>query len=228
MQTLRLIFNNNDFSNCFINNTFKKSKEQPVAKNNSQKPEKVFFFYSRPAIWKILHANLLKKLSVLEKRKFNTDINVYYTTFKTGSYFRLKCSTPLSLMFNVVYKFNCLRDADLSYIDRTTCHSSVTVGEHLHSKVRLAVGKHVDNCHVCKEKPVGVNDFKIMRACSTEYNTKNQEDLLIKKCSPKLNSQLHANGSSISLSVFNPFFRFFVLSICFTLLIYFQRCVMVI
>ena len=139
-----------------------------------------------------------KKLSVLIKRKFDVDINVYYTTFKTGFYFQLKCSTPLSLMSNVVYKFNCSCDADLSYIGMTTRH----VREHLHSKVRSAVGKHINNCHVCKQKPVGVKDFKIMRACSTEYNTKIQEALLIKKCNPKLNSQLYANGSSFLLNVF--------------------------
>ena len=105
-------------------------------------------------------------------------------------------------MSNVVYKFNCSCDADLSYIGVTTRHLSVTVREHLHSKVRSAVGKHIDNCHVCKEKPVGVTVFKIMRACSTEYNTKIQEALLIKKCNPKLNSQLYANGSSFLLNVF--------------------------
>ena len=49
-------------------------------------------------------------------------------------------------------------------------HLSVRVREHLHSKVRSAVGKHIDNCYVCKEKPVGVNDFKIMRVCSLVLN----------------------------------------------------------
>ena len=130
------------------------------------------------------------------------DINVYYTTFKTGFYFRLKSSTPLSLMSNVVHKFNCSCDADLSYIGMTTRHLSVRVKEHLHSKDRSAVGKNIDNCHVCKEKPVGVNNFKIMRACSTEYNIKIPEALLIKKCNPKMNSQLYANGSSFLLNVF--------------------------
>ena len=109
-----------------------------------------------------------KKLNGLVKRKFNVDINVYYTTFKTGFCFRLKCSTPLSLMSNVVYKFNCLCNTDLSYISMTTLHLSVGIREHLHSKIRSAVGKYMDNCHVCKEKPVGMTDFKIMRACSTE------------------------------------------------------------
>ena len=43
-------------------------------------------------------------------------------TFKTGSYFRLKCSTPLSLMSNGVHEFNCSCDADLSHIGMTTRH----------------------------------------------------------------------------------------------------------
>ena len=32
------------------------------------------------------------------------DINNYYACFKTGSYFQLKCSTPFSLLSNVVHK----------------------------------------------------------------------------------------------------------------------------
>ena len=113
-------------------------------------------------------------------------------------------------MSNVVYKFNCSCGADLSYIGMTTRHLSVRVWEHLHSKVRSAVGKHIDNCHVCKQKPVGVKDFKIMRACSTEYNTKIQEALLIKKCNPKLNSQLYANGSSFFVECILTRFYLFI------------------
>ena len=75
-------------------------------------------------------------------------------------------------MSNVIYKFNCLHDADLSSIGMTTHHLSIRVWEHLHLKVRSAVGKHMDNCHVYEQKPITVNDFKIVRTCSTEYNTK--------------------------------------------------------
>ena len=201
VQKLRLIFNNNGYSNWFIHNTLKKFEEQSAAKNNSQKTEKDFFTLGLPYFGNSSR-QFAKKLIFLVKRKFDVDTNVYYTTFKTGFYFQLKCSTPLSLMSNVVYKFNCSCDADLSYIGMTTRHLSVRVREHLHLKVRSAVGKHIDNCHVCKQKPVGVKDFKIMRACSTEYNTKIQEALLIKKCNPKLNSELYANGSSFLLNVF--------------------------
>ena len=67
-------------------NTLKKFEEQPAAKNNSQKPEKDFFLLLACHILEILHTNLLKKFSVLVKRKFDADINEYYT-FKTDSYF---------------------------------------------------------------------------------------------------------------------------------------------
>ena len=92
-----------------------------------KKPEKDFFFtFGLPYFGNSLR-QFAKKLSVLVKRKFDVDINVYYTTFKTGFYFQLKCSTPLSLMSNAVYKFNCSCDADLSYIDMTTRHLNVRV-----------------------------------------------------------------------------------------------------
>ena len=100
----------------------------------------------------------------------------------------------------------------------TTRHLSVRIGEHLHSKVRSAVEKHINNCHVCKEKPVGVNNFKIVRTYSTEYNTKTQEALLIEKCNPKLNSQFYANDSSFLLNVF--YLVFFQVSVLRCLLVF--------
>ena len=198
MQKLRLIFNNKGYFNWFINKTLKKI----AAKNSSQKTRKIFFLLACRVL-EILDANLLKKLSVFGKTKFNVDTNVYYTAFKTGPYFRLKCSTALSLMSNVMYKFNCSRDADLSYIGMIKRHLSVRVREHLHSKVRTAV------VMCTKKKPVGVNDFKITRTCIIEYNTKIQEVLLIKKCNPKLNSQMCASGSLFLFNVFELIFRIF-------------------
>ena len=129
-------------------------------------------------------------------------------------------------MSNVVYKFNCSRDADLSRIDMTTHHLSVRVREHLHSKVRSAVGKNMDNCHECKEKPVGVNDFKIMSARSTEYNTKIQEALLMKKCNPKLNSLLYANGSSFFVEcILTRFYLFvFLKYLCYVVYLFSTLC----
>ena len=87
MQKLRLIFNNNGYSNWFIDNTGKKFEEQSAAKNNTQKTEKDFFFTLGLPYFENSLRQFAKKLSVLVKRKFDVDINIYYTTFKTGFYF---------------------------------------------------------------------------------------------------------------------------------------------
>ena len=86
------------------------------------------------------------------------------------------------------------------------------------------------------KKPVGVKDFKIMRACSTEYNTKIQEALLIKKCNPKTELTVVCKWFVIFveciltrfyLFIYVLFFFFFFFSnVCVTLLISFRCYVM--
>ena len=44
--------------------------------------------------------------------------------------------------------------------------------------------------------------FKVLRICDSEYATKIQGALLIKKHNPQLNRQLYANGSSFLLNVY--------------------------
>ena len=56
---------------------------------------------------------------VLNRNNCNVDINDYYATPKTGSYFQLKCSNNLSLISNIVYKFICLYDTNVAF-DYTT------------------------------------------------------------------------------------------------------------
>ena len=43
------------------------------------------------------------------------------------------CHTPLPLLANVVYKFQCLRDVDKVYIGKTRRHLATRVKEHGHS-----------------------------------------------------------------------------------------------
>ena len=45
--------------------------------------------------------------------------------------------------------------------------------------------------------------FKIRKKCATEYDTKIQEALLIKKLNPRLNKQVNAKGASFLLSIFS-------------------------
>ena len=58
------------------------------------------------------------------------------------------------------------------------------------------------SCNIFSNKKTGLDSFKIIRKCRSEYDTKIHEALLIKKHSPALNRQLYANGSSFLLQVF--------------------------
>ena len=146
-----------------------------------------------------------KRLSALVKAKFQIDLSFYYTSFKTGSYFNLKCLTPHALLSNVVYKFSCLRDATMSYIGMTTRHLGIRANEHLSLQLnskRTAVKDHILTCEKCKSESLTVNNFKVVQKCNNEYETKIQEAFFIKKQNPELNSQLYASGSSFLFNVF--------------------------
>ena len=78
----------------------------------------------------------------------------------------------------------------------TTRHLGVRVEKHLHSKKDSAVQKHINACQSCKEDKHLFDNFSIPKTCNTQYSTKIQEALLIKKHNPKLNTQSYANGSS--------------------------------
>ena len=69
VQKLRLIFNNNGYSNWFIDNTLIKFKGQSAAKNNSKKTEKDFFFTLGLPYFGNSSRQFAKKLSVLVKKK---------------------------------------------------------------------------------------------------------------------------------------------------------------
>ena len=58
------------------------------------------------------------------------------------------------------------------------------------------------SCDSCSNIKFSVNSFKIIKKCSSTFETKIHEALLIKKHNPKLNQQLFANGSSFLLNIF--------------------------
>ena len=57
-----------------------------------------------------------RQVTNLIQTKYNIGILPVYTTSKVGDYFSLKSVTPHSLRSNVVYKFSCLQDANVTYI----------------------------------------------------------------------------------------------------------------
>ena len=188
-KTLCRIFQNNGYPNWFINSVIKNFEEN---NNTSSNYEKDFMFtiglpyFGKPSY------QFVKKFSNFVEMKFDMNINVYYVTSKVESYFLLKCVTPVELVSNVVYKFFCLCDTNMSYIGMTTRHLGTRIQKHLQPKGKSAIRDHVDNCQLSNQANINTDNFKVIRTCNTEYNTKIQEALLLKKHNPKLNTQLHA------------------------------------
>ena len=97
------------FTSClrrFMNNT-KIDKSIPNAKIKEDRVESIFFIPSI-GLPSVIYS---KKLKELFKKYYCIDIRVVFTSFKVNTYFALKCHTPLPLLANVVYKFECLCDA---------------------------------------------------------------------------------------------------------------------
>ena len=91
-----------------------------------------------------------KRMKNLILKKFNVKLIILYKSCKLSTFFSLKDSTPLPLISNAVYKFSCLRDANITYIGETTRPMELRVEEHLSlSKNKTAVGKHIVQCNAC-------------------------------------------------------------------------------
>ena len=164
--------------------------------------EKLFF--SVPYFGKSSH-HFTKQLSRLIANLTTVKLIPTYKTFKVGNDFNLKSRTPLPLGSNAVYRFSCPREADLIYIGKSARHLVTRVKEHwaLNSIPRnSAVKEHILDCNNCVESDDILKPFSILRNCTSDYDTKIYEALLIKKYKPKLNRQLYGNGSSFLLKIF--------------------------
>ena len=110
-----------------------------------------------------------------------------------------------SYIFIVVYKFTCSRDVNTTYIGMSKRHLVTRAREHLQlnsNATKSAISQHFSSCQTCHNCNLDVSSFKVIKNCHNEYETKIQEALLIKQPTPRLNSQLYANGCSFLLNVF--------------------------
>ena len=92
----------------------------------------------------------------------------------------------------------------------STRHLVTRAREHLQlnsNSAKSAISQHISSCQPCQNSTLDVSSLKVIRNCHNEYETKTQEALLIKKLTPRLNSQLYANGCSFLLNVFWKFCR---------------------
>ena len=92
-------------------------------------------------------------------------------------YFQLKCSTPMKLSSNVVYKFFCQCSTAISYVRYTTRHLSTRAHEHLNlnSNAKTAIKDHINFCLNCIKRDLYVSNFKVNKKCNTGFEAKIQK-----------------------------------------------------
>jgi hypothetical protein len=147
-----------------------------------------------------------KKITGLIKEHLDVDISAYFTSCKVGSFFSLKSKTPFALKACVVYKFQCLNDADNTYIGESKRHIVTRANDHLNPKGKITeIKSHIFACDTCKTSrksgQLTVENFSILKQCKNEYKTRIAEALLIKKLRPRLNKQ-QLKGTSYFLRLF--------------------------
>ena len=94
----------------------------------------------------------------------------------------------------------------LTYIGKSTRHVITRAKEHLNlgSSVKSKIKDHIIECNLCNKKDMDslIHRFSVIKKCSSDYDCKIHEALIIKKHQPKLNKQLYENGSSFLLQLF--------------------------
>ena len=126
---------------------FLKIKAPQLKDKENVNKEKLFF--SVPHVGKSSQL-FTKQLSKLIANLTSVKLIPTNKTFKVGNYFNLKSRTPTPLVSNVVYRFSCPREADLTYIGKSARHLVTRAKEHwsLNSITRKsAVKEHILDCN---------------------------------------------------------------------------------
>ena len=185
------------FSSClkwFLNSKYGQNSSKD--KVEEDKVETIFYipYIGLPSII------FSKKVRELFKLYYCIDVKVVFTSFKVRNYFSLKCHTPLPLLANVVYKFTCLRDANVTYIGKTVRHLATRVKEH--ATTNSAVKDHLQSCQTCHSN-FSCNNFSIVDLGHNDFEVSIKEALHIKEKRPNLNKQLFSQGASFTLNIFS-------------------------
>ena len=117
VKELRLMFQENGYPKSYFDMIFKRFLTEQDAKektipNTSEKEN----YYITILYLESESRRFINKLAKIIKNKVDVDI----VPFKIGRYFQLKSDTSLALCSNVVYKFTCLCDMNLTYYRMST------------------------------------------------------------------------------------------------------------
>ena len=202
---LRAIFFRNGYSYAFFNKVYQsfEHRKPKVTEVDGIKDE-----VDRKYIFKIPYVGSLShefsnKIMKLFYNDLRINITPVFTTFKVSNYFSLKSQTPKLITSNVVYKFKCLCDTNLTYIGKTKRHLMTRCLEHLEfnkSEPKSEIKTHLEHCDICKSS--NFENFEIIKKCKSDQETKINEAFLIMTENPKLNKNLFNKGSLYTLQVY--------------------------
>ena len=130
------------------------------------------------------------------------DVTAAYSTTKVAEYFSLKSRPSPVFKSNVVYRFKCSCDRNISYIGESRRQLFARISEHCKDNNNSAVFDHILNCDQCQNAKNLADQFEILLNC-TPYNILSAEAMLIAKHGPSLNTQLGPDaGAAVSLTLY--------------------------
>ena len=122
---LKEVFWKNGYSKLFFDKIFAyfEQKNSSLINDSIDDPDQRYII-KIPYVGKV-SSEFKNKLKLLFLKDLKVDISPVFNSFKISSYFSLKSRSPSRLASNVVYKFSCLCDANLTYIGKTKRHLCV-------------------------------------------------------------------------------------------------------
>ena len=198
IQYLATLFKNNGYAKSWIDKMVNSDKDI----KSRLKDERDFTVLKIPFLGSC-SVKFGKDLAKVFDARWKTRLKIAYTNCKVGSYFVLKDKLPWIFASNVVYKFECTVDSEVTYIGMTTRQACKRFQEHFDPTKNSAIQAHVANCKPCCDSKNYFDLFKIMSQCNGEKETEVTEAILIRKYQPILNKQLGvSNGASFVINVF--------------------------
>ena len=134
MRNLRQIFRKNGYPASFFNRILDEFLTQSDGVSNqdlhSSKEQERKFFLTVPCLGKP-SKTFFKNVLRLIKNKLDIEITHNFKTTKICSYFNIKSQKPSYLQSNVVYKYTCSRDVNVTNIGYSARHLITRVKEHI-------------------------------------------------------------------------------------------------
>ena len=171
------------------------SRQQHVEDDNIKKTYFTVPFVGKPS-------TKLQNSVKREMENYGIELISSYSTLTVGSHFNLKSNCSRPFRSNVVYKFTCSADRNVSYVGETRRHLFRRVSDHNQTDNNSAIFEHLYLCRNCQNSPNILDQFEILKACEAKH-IYSFEALLIFKHRPCLNTQLGpGRGTKTSLSLY--------------------------